>query len=157
MSKKSCGGSILAFGILNGIGIAIIYMLPKSSFAVQADFAKGLIYNDMDKVRAITSAEKWQLLENWEIIHAPIPENCMFPSDPDVGTTSVGRFDEETGQDIASFIIGRECPDDFYHITVDNIAVTKVDGHWVVVSWGEYCERSYKRESSCFEFNQLEK
>ncbi|GAB4267446.1 MAG: hypothetical protein Kow0080_09580 [Candidatus Promineifilaceae bacterium] len=155
MSKKGCFFTALIIFLVLAVGFIYGSLRPISAFETQTAFVEGLVYNDMDKLRLITSPEQLHLLENWEEVHAPIPKDCKFPEDPDVGTSGVGHFDKETGQDIMNIIIGRECPNDFYNISMDDVSVEKINGNWMVVSWGKYGELSIERAQWCYDFDTM--
>ena len=141
---------VVFIAVILSLCILGILLRPKSSNEVETIFAEALIYNDIDSAKRVSSPEIWPLLDSWLERHKAIPNNCKFPSDSDVGTTSVSNSFEEN-KISSSYVIGRECPEEIYTIVIHDIALRKIDNRWKVISWGEYCESSFSTREFCLE------
>ena len=148
MKRKKIAAFLLIILFLCFIGI---FIRPRSNFEVGSIFAEALIYNDIDSAKRNSSPEIWLALESWPEKHQPIPRNCTSPSDSDVGTWSIsgGVAEDEITR---SYVIGRECPDKFYTVAIDDITLRKIDNRWKVISLGNYCESTINSTEVCFDF-----
>ncbi|MCB8928073.1 MAG: hypothetical protein H6652_20900 [Ardenticatenaceae bacterium] len=150
--KKIATLVILALFVALIIWLAVVFTIPTSDFAVGSTFAEALIYNEIDSAKRYSSPEIWSALESWPNKHNAISQDCKAPSDLDLGIWSIsGGYTEN--EITRSYVIGRECPDEFYTVTIDDMTLRKVDNRWRVISLVSYCESTVNSAEICLGFD----
>jgi hypothetical protein len=149
MRRKKIAAFLLAIFSLCLLGM---FLRPRSNFEVGEIFAEALIYNEIDSAKRNSLPEIWSVLESWPDKHNAVPLNCKAPLDLDLGTWSIsgGVTEDEITR---SYVMGRECPDKFYYISIDDMTLRKIDNRWKVISLGKYCESTVNSTEVCLEFD----
>ncbi|MCA9945026.1 MAG: hypothetical protein KC449_16185 [Anaerolineales bacterium] len=150
--KKIAAPVVATLFVALTLCLVVVFIIPTSDFAVGSTFAEALIYNEIDSAKRYSSPEIWSALELWPNKHNAISQDCKAPLDSDVGTWSISG--ESTGNEITrSYVIGRECPNEFYTVTINDMTLRKVDNRWRVISLGSYCESTINSAEICLGFN----
>lgn len=103
-------------------------------------FAYSLPFNKMDEMKSYVVQEKWEFLDNWSEIHAPISKKCRYPWDPDFQNTMMFGGVDHGGSSSVSLFYTYNCPEYGYWFDLSELELKLINGKWQIVDWEEICE-----------------